>query len=163
MIVREATEKDVKFLTELARITYIDAFGDSFTPEDLKDVLERDQSEGFFEKAINEHIILIAENNTQMLGYIKFGKIGLPIDNPHPSDKELHRLFVHPEFQNQGVGKNLMNNALTHPLFSQARNIYLDVWEYNPGAKRFYERYGFQEIGNTGLNSLPENLVTTTS
>jgi len=26
-------------------------------------------------------------------------------------------------------------------------NIYLDVWEHNHGAQRFYRRYGFEVVG----------------
>ena len=29
----------------------------------------------------------------------------------------------------------------------EAARIFLDVWEHNPGAQRFYERYGFVVIG----------------
>ncbi len=29
----------------------------------------------------------------------------------------------------------------------QATRIFLDVWEHNHGARRFYERYGFGVIG----------------
>ena len=40
-----------------------------------------------------------------------------------------------------------MEAALAHPRLLQAENIYLDVWERNQGARRFYERYGFTVIG----------------
>ena len=30
----------------------------------------------------------------------------------------------------------------------ESARIFLDVWEHNPGARRFYERYGFVVIGD---------------
>ncbi len=36
--------------------------------------------------------------------------------------------------------------ALDHPLLKDAAEVYLDVWEHNPGAQRFYRRYGFEVI-----------------
>jgi len=63
------------------------------------------------------------------------------------NDQELRRLYVHPEFQNRGYGTLLMEAALRHPRMSGARSIYLDVWEHNLGAQRFYRRYGFKVIG----------------
>ena len=61
--------------------------------------------------------------------------------------EELRRLYVHPEFQNQGYGTALMDAALSHPGLNRAPSIFLDVWEHNHGAQRFYRRYGFEAIG----------------
>ena len=30
----------------------------------------------------------------------------------------------------------------------ESARIFLDVWEHNPGARRFYERYGFVVVGD---------------
>jgi ribosomal protein S18 acetylase RimI-like enzyme len=38
--------------------------------------------------------------------------------------------------------------ALSHPRMENAAGIYLDVWEHNQGAQRFYQRFGFQVIGS---------------
>ncbi len=41
----------------------------------------------------------------------------------------------------------LMEAALEHPRLKSAERIFLDVWEYNYGAQRFYQRHGFKVIG----------------
>jgi ribosomal protein S18 acetylase RimI-like enzyme len=40
-----------------------------------------------------------------------------------------------------------MEAALAHPQLKEARSIYLDVWERNHEALRFYRRYGFDVVG----------------
>jgi ribosomal protein S18 acetylase RimI-like enzyme len=39
-----------------------------------------------------------------------------------------------------------MQAALADPQLEHASTIYLDVWEHNPGALRFYRRHGFEVI-----------------
>ena len=40
-----------------------------------------------------------------------------------------------------------MDAALELPRMRSARNLYLDVWNENSRALRFYTRYGFHEAG----------------
>jgi ribosomal protein S18 acetylase RimI-like enzyme len=71
----------------------------------------------------------------------------MAVPAPSPGDREIRRLYVHADFQNKGVGTQLMAAALDHPLLKAAENIYLDVWEHNRGAQEFYKRYSFEVVG----------------
>ena len=42
-----------------------------------------------------------------------------------------------------------MDTALAHPRAARASNLFLQVWERNEGAIRFYERAGFKIAGRT--------------
>ena len=46
----------------------------------------------------------------------------------------LHIIAVKEEYRNRGIGKALLN-------------FFLVVADYNPAAKRFYERNGYQQVG----------------
>ncbi len=147
MVIREANPADAKVLSELAIETYVTAFGHSFSPSDLAAHLEKNHSPNRFAQILGEDTVLIAEVQERMVGYAQFGKahvFGEPV-----SDNlwEVRRLYVHADFQNQGIGARLMDAALAHPSLRDAKRILLDVWEHNHSAQRFYARYGFEVIG----------------
>lgn len=60
----------------------------------------------------------------------------------------LRQLFILPEFQNQGIGGHLARKLLEE---SERKRVLiaLQVLKSNPRAKAFYERLGFQLVGET--------------
>lgn len=147
MIIRQATIGDVAALAALARKTYSDAFGHSFSPSDLAFVLENDLSDGCFLEAVTEDGILIAMIDDRVVGYVQFGVASETMPRRSPDDQEVRRLYVHADFQNKGIGRRLLQAALNHPRLGMAARVYVDVWERNLGAKRLYERFGFEVVG----------------
>jgi len=70
----------------------------------------------------------------------------------------IDHLYVHPQFQNRGIGSQLLEKAMrTHP--------HLQLWAFqaNDGAIRFYERHGFtivqQTTGQENEERLPDALL----
>jgi len=57
-------------------------------------------------------------------------------------DGELTHLYVDPAAQNRGVGSRLMEHAKAE----SPDGLYLWVFQKNEGARRFYERHGFQLV-----------------
>ena len=57
-------------------------------------------------------------------------------------DGELTHLYVDPAAQNCGVGSRLMEHAKAE----SPDGLYLWVFQKNEGARRFYERHGFQLV-----------------
>jgi ribosomal protein S18 acetylase RimI-like enzyme len=147
MIIRRAERSDASALSDLTIETYTDAFGHSFRADDLAAEVGANMSEACFERYIDDDVVLIAEIDGRAVGYVQFGTIGAAAQAASPDDRELRRVYVHPGFQGQGIGRRLMDAAFDHPHLKGARNVYLDVWERNHGAQRFYRRYGFEVIG----------------
>jgi diamine N-acetyltransferase len=145
--IRPATTGDVPNLTNLAVTTYIAAFGHSFTPEDLAAHLAHNLAPANIARFISEDVVLVAEAGGRLVGFVQFGTAGPEYAPENDYDQELRRLYVLSEYQNLGAGTLLMQAALAHPLMQAAPAIYLDVWEHNQGARRFYERHGFEVIG----------------
>ncbi|MDX1932542.1 MAG: GNAT family N-acetyltransferase [Capsulimonadales bacterium] len=142
--IREAGPEDAPALSVLAAVTYARAFGHSFTPSDLTARLATALSPGAFEQAFRTDTILVAEVEDRPVGYVRFGE--LPPGSDH-GDAELRQFYVLPEFQRQGIGGALMEATLAHPRLRRASHLYLDVWERNTDARRFYERFGFVTVG----------------
>ncbi len=57
---------------------------------------------------------------------------------------EIGGLFVHPQNHGQGLGRALVDHAL-----ASAQSLAVDVFEQNRIGRRFYDSYGFAEIGQT--------------
>ncbi len=137
--IRQAVPEDSAALTRLARDTYAAAFGHTFTPADLAAHLQRHLSADSVNRWITCDSVLLAEADGRLVGFVQFGPAGLAM--------ELRRLYVLDEFQGRGIGSCLLQAALAHPDMAGADCIVLDVWERNHGARRLYERYGFQVVG----------------
>ena len=150
MTIRRAEEADLPAVAALARQTYADAFGHSFSPSDLAAHLERNLAESCFRQAMAEDVFLLAEAAGRLIGFVQFGPLRIAIAAASHGDQELRRIYVLAEFQNRGIGRRLMDAALGHPQL-KAGDIYLDVWEQNRIARRLYEGYGFTIIGARSL------------
>jgi diamine N-acetyltransferase len=162
-VVRPATLGDVPALSELAKRTWSDAFGDSVSPDDETVVLEETRSETYFVDALREDTILVAERSDALVGYVQFGDVDIPEVEVRPGDQELHRIYVETELQGRGLGRRLMNAALEHPRLADASRIFLQVWERNEPARRLYEGLGFKTVGTTtftiGSGEVAEDLI----
>ncbi|MGD9582715.1 MAG: GNAT family N-acetyltransferase [Lysobacterales bacterium] len=58
------------------------------------------------------------------------------------------RMYVLPEFQRQGIGERMMNEACR--AFSQTRRLRLEVEEQNPKGRAFYRKAGFRAVETRG-------------
>ena len=149
--IRRATVEDAEMLTPLAYQTFWDAFHDhpKNAPDDLADYMAKafNFEQIGKELADENSIFLIAEIAGEMVGYAK-----LVVDYIEPGviatkPVELNRLYSATEYLGKGVGAALMEEC-----FAVAKNLgcdamWLGVWEYNPRAQRFYEKYGFRVVG----------------
>jgi diamine N-acetyltransferase len=152
MNIRQATSDDTKLLTELAYRTFIDAFGGhpKNAPGDLADYMQKAFSCEQIAEELNDpkSIFLIAEIDGEPAGYAK-----LVIDSTEPDITaewpiELSRLYSHQKFLGKGIGQALMDACFDRAKNANRDVMWLGVWEYNPRAKRFYEKNGFTEVGS---------------
>lgn len=146
MLIRQANNSDASSLSALAKQTYSDAFGHSLAPSDLAAHLENNLSLSNFERMLNDDHFLVAVLDARLFGYVQFGPVTLP-KPVSANDREVRRLYVLSEFQNQGIGARLLEIALEHSDMQSAENIYINVWNKSLGAQRFYARFGFKVIG----------------
>jgi ribosomal protein S18 acetylase RimI-like enzyme len=145
--IRIARRGDAAPLAAFARRTYTEAFGSSFLPSDLAAHLERTLSLHEVARFIEDDVVLLAARHDALIGFVQFGVARTAPDIIANDAQELRRLYVDSPFQNRGVGADLMRSALSHPRMPSASPLYLEVWEHNHGAQRFYARFGFKVVG----------------
>lgn len=149
--IRQSTIKDAEMLADLSYKTFWDAFHDhpKNAPEDLADYMEKAFNLDTIRAELAEEnsIFLIAEIGEEAAGYAKImiGNIedGITAETP----VELNRLYSKQEFLGKGVGARLMDECFRIAAEKHCDVMWLGVWEYNPRAQRFYEKYGFREVG----------------
>lgn len=66
---------------------------------------------------------------------------GQPVGFVSMVGNEVGGLFVDPDFHGRGVGRALLDHVRTG-----RTHLELGVFEENQSARRFYSRYGFEEI-----------------
>ncbi len=149
--IRAARSSDVDALSDLAKRTWSDAFGDGVSSADEAAELEEARSATYFAGALRDKTILVAEEGEALVGYVQFGEVGIPETDGRPGDQELQRLYVEIAAQGRGLGRRLLNAALGHPRLAEARRVFLQVWAENERAVGLYESVGFRTIGTTSF------------
>lgn len=149
--IRRGTIEDAEMLARLSYKTFWDAFHEhpKNAPHDLADYMQKAFNlETVREELAEENsIFLIAEIAGEPAGYAKLmiGSIedGIKAEKPI----ELNRLYSKQEFLGKGVGARLMEECFAIARENDCDAMWLGVWEYNPRAQRFYEKYGFRRVG----------------
>lgn len=129
--IRIANKEDAIFMhnihTKAARITC----SKSYSKTQIDAWLEKRIPEGYYE-GINKKEMFIAELGKQVIG---FG---------HANSGVILAIFVHPDYQRLGIGKELLNHAL--PLaFNNSSEVTLEA---TPNAFEFYKKCGFIKVSD---------------
>ena len=148
-VIRRATPDDAPALAELGAVTFIEAFGQLYSPEDLQAFLEDSHSVAAYARALAnpDYALWVAERDGRAIGYAQAGPCGLPHADATPADGELKRLYLLKSAQNGGIGAALFDQALAWLERDGPRTLWISVWSENYGAQRFYGRYGFEFAG----------------
>ncbi len=148
--IRRAVATDAAALAELGATTFVESFGQLYAPEDLQAFLRASHGAAAYAALLvgdSPSALWIAERDGRALGYAQAGPCGLPHAEVRPGDGEIKRLYLRHEAQNAGIGTRLMDQALAWLLRDVPRALWVSVYSDNPGAQRFYARYGFTFAG----------------
>ncbi len=88
----------------------------------------------------------IAAVDGRLVGYCKLGPPSLPYDPEGRRCIELRQLYLLDEAKGSGVAVALMDWAIVEARRRGAVEMWLSVFSENPRARRFYARYGFEEV-----------------
>lgn len=106
-------------------------FKDAFTQESLSKVAEHVAPE------MPNRLILVAKDDDTVIGIVRAFI--------REKANQLQAIYVLPEYQRQGVGTMLWQEALK--FFDPAKDIIVQVATYNTQAINFYKKIGFVDTG----------------
>ena len=146
---RRAVADDASVLSALAERTFVETFGHLYPPEDLAAYLaiaypvelQREQLES------GAYAAWLLEAQGEAIGFAFAGPCGLPHPQARAEDGELKRLYVLQGHQNGGWGSKLFAEAERWLLKDGPRTLWIGVWSENHGARRFYARHGYEQVG----------------
>jgi ribosomal protein S18 acetylase RimI-like enzyme len=147
--VREAEFSDVAAMREVAIQSYVDTFAEVNTPENMSTFLDKAYSQQKLEEEFYEtgSVLYLAWNDNRVAGFLRMRSSEEVAAELGSNTIELQRLYIHKDFQNQKVGRILMQKAIDYALEEKFEWIWLGVWERNFNAQRFYAKWGFEKFG----------------
>jgi ribosomal protein S18 acetylase RimI-like enzyme len=134
--IRKALPRDEKALAELDRLTW--------GPDNS--VMPRPAPGAYFYDRFNlpEHF-LVAELGDRVVGYLRLVQ---PVRQPSGAHvRQIQGLGVDPAVRERGIGRRLIEAAVTEAERQGARKLTLRVLSGNAPARRLYERLGFTVEG----------------
>ena len=146
---RDAVPADGRDLAAMAKRSFTDTFGTLYRPEDLAAFLDQTFGEAGLPAQLSDPaftVRLAVDGAGEIVGFAKTGPVAFPGDWPATA-LELHQLYVRGDQHGAGVGPALMDWAIDTARADGRTEIILSVYVDNARAIRFYERYGFVEIG----------------
>ncbi len=83
----------------------------------------------------------------------KWAEESIVLHEKYAADYPAHlHIDLLPDYQGKGIGTQLMQTLSDHLRNKKCRGVMLTVFKHNTGAVRFYERYGFDCIGENANN-----------
>lgn len=148
---RDAVPADGPRLDAMARASWIDTFAHSCSAADA--ALYLDQAYGPAGALMRDlsdpaHHFHLAEQAGEIIGYAKLSAPWLPPGVAGPQARQLSQLYVDKAWHGHGIAQVLMGWTIERAREAAAEELLLTVWENNHRAMRFYQRYGFVEIGD---------------
>ena len=148
---RTAVAADAAALSELAERTFRDAFAAVNRADDMDLHCASAFSPALQAAEIADPDVhtLVAEADGRL---VAFAQVNLRPPTPEAVSLtpavELHRLYVERSFQGAGLAGELMEEVFAVARRQGAAAVWLGVWEHNPRAIRFYQRFGYSAVGD---------------
>ncbi|MPL55495.1 Spermidine/spermine N(1)-acetyltransferase [bioreactor metagenome] len=149
MKIRKLNIDDLETLRNLSIQTFKETFEEVNTEEDMQKYLDEKLS---IEKLKTElenpnSEFYFAENNEEILGYLKLNFTDAQTEKLEENHFEIERIYVLKAFLGQKIGQILFDKAIEIGREKNLEYVWLGVWEENQRAIRFYEKNGFEIFG----------------
>jgi ribosomal protein S18 acetylase RimI-like enzyme len=150
--IRRGTVEDAELLAPLA----VKIFNDTFAgnplnkPDDMQAYITEFLSVGVFSKDLADEnsIFFIAETEKKIIGYAKLIEYSTENCVSDENPIELNKLYITHEFHGKGIAQALMEKCFAEAKSKNYQTMWLGVWEFNFRAQKFYQKFGFRQVGN---------------
>jgi ribosomal protein S18 acetylase RimI-like enzyme len=149
--VLKAQLDDAGVIALLGRITFKQTFGYLFVDrqDDLLAYLDRTFGVGKIMRSMGdprkEYWLAFADGLPVGYAKLKYPSLTPLLDGEGVG--QLQKIYVLKDFLEQGIGKLLLQTVLDHSVNLEIDALWLDVLNENARAIRFYEREGFDALG----------------
>ncbi|NLT11985.1 MAG: GNAT family N-acetyltransferase [Clostridiaceae bacterium] len=146
---RQVDLSDLKAIKYISEKTFEETFSHLNSPEDMALYFQENTQDDILIREMNnpDSTFYIAEDQGEVIGYIKINRGPAQTEPGHDDALEVQRLYVLKAYKGSGIGRRLMQEAIDRAIESALRYVWLGVWEHNVKAIRFYEKLGFRPFG----------------
>lgn len=156
--IRLAEVNDIPEVRELLRVTWHDTYGEHIPAGDLDTYLDTVYTEAKLAEILNadREDCFVAESDGRIAGWTRLRR---------DDDNDvfyLISLYVLPAFQKKGIGKLLLDNAISFGLEYRFEKITLGVMEANTDSVEWYKHHGFTVVRDepfTWVNTTVNHLI----
>lgn len=150
LVIRNATLDDVDLLADLAARTFKSAYRDLLPENALDDFIASTFSPGSIRNELNDlaNKFLLAYVKGSIVGYAMLRLADPPVDVLATKPVELARIYLDETVIGRGYGSALMRSCLELAQEAGHGTMWFGVWERNERAVRFYEKWGFVNVGS---------------
>ena len=137
---------DADALSDAGRRLFVQAYGPHSEPDDLDVHVEQYFGRDVVAAELQEADVTytIAYDGDAIAGFIKLRRGPSPVAVPATDAVEVQQLYVDAERQRMGVGRALMDQAVTVAVDEGRAGLWLSVWQDAHWATAFYEAYGLR-------------------
>ena len=146
--VRPARLEELGLLRKVAIETFIEAFAEFNTAENMEAFLKEAYHPDTLEKEWREEgsMSYLVWEESDPIGFARL-RINGEVENQLGKNTiELQRLYVHPVHQGKKIGSLLMKQVFDYARKHAYEWIWLGVWERNFKAQEFYAKWGFEKF-----------------
>jgi ribosomal protein S18 acetylase RimI-like enzyme len=144
---RDATPADAATLDGIFDSSFCDTFAHLYRPADLDAFLSSFGVADWEAQLCNRaYAFRLAEVDGEAVGYVKLGPMKLPIETVRPAIL-LDQIYILTGYHGVGIAHGLMDWAIDEARRRGGEELYLTVYIENHRARRFYDRYGFDDVG----------------
>jgi diamine N-acetyltransferase len=140
-------------LAKVGRRSLLESHGHSAPAEIMQEYVNRSFSEEAcrIELLDGANIFHAVFYNGEPAGYSKIN-----LATPHPLVQQqpvtkLERLYLLKEYYGLSLGHRLLQQAIDLSKEAGDKGLWLDVWKGNERAIRFYQKQGFETVGESGF------------
>ena len=134
-----ADKQHIPAIIKLSKHLWPIAFAHILSKQQIDYMMEMMYSCASLEKQMDEgHQYAIARIDNADVGYVSH-----EINCNQTNKTKIHKLYISPAHQRQGVGQALLEYVVKHALQSNNRALFLNVNKHNTKAINFYKKHHF--------------------
>lgn len=147
--IRSAIGSDVINVSVLKQQVWISTYAEDGIRDDFSKYVLDEYSPTKILKVIQDtsKMTLLAEINNILVGCVEINLVAEKVNETSRSGLEINNLYILERFQNQGIGKVLLDKSVEITRYLDYSVSWLTVYFKNEKAIRFYERNSFKSVG----------------
>ena len=148
---RVATPEDAAKLALIGRATFLESYAGTLPVEDILAHCETQHAPEIYAAWLADPRcrcwLVEASHGAAPVGYFVLAPASVPVKDPDPADLEVKRIYLLHRFQGAGTGRRLMESCTQLARAQGCPRLLLGVYSRNHHALKFYERLGFERVG----------------